>query len=157
MRHRKMLVRMPIIGAFVAAVLLSSGATASAAGPYGAQLANTPTACRDFPLPAEINGNAQSRPDLGPLGTVGIWYGFQHRAFIYTPCTVTITAHWTNLDTGDTGAVDVPLSGGWGFALPANSGAIGRATFFTGVGRVSITTTTDMPHQVMPAAEFYAG
>ncbi|MFD6155686.1 hypothetical protein ACFWF7_11365 [Nocardia sp. NPDC060256] len=154
MRHRNWLVRVPIVGALLAGALLATNATATADDALGTQLGYTNTLCYDPLTFATITGNAGNRPDVGGPGGASVWYGIQHYLFVYPPCTVTVFANWRNLDTGDSGSVPVLVSGGWGFALPANPGAVGRADLPTGRGRISITTTTDRPHQAGPAYEF---
>ncbi|MFG1797495.1 hypothetical protein [Nocardia sp. NPDC049149] len=154
MRHSTSLIRIPIIGTLIACALVASGATATAQDNLGAQLGYTTTLCYDPLTFATITGTASNRPDVGGPGGAYVSYNIQHYLFVYPPCAVTVTAHWRNLDTGAAGSVDIPLSGGWGFALPLNPGASGKADIVTGRGRISISTTTDRPHQPTPTVEF---
>jgi len=129
------------VGLTLAALAVSSLSVGTASADAFGQLAAVPVVASPT-CGGTVSADAQATPvQVGDRVGHGVGVSIRYDAGIYDgSCTLTVTAAWTNLDTGASGRGDITsvstIDGHYGFIGYAN------ATFATGSGTVVVTLSS---------------
>lgn len=132
---------LPAIGVFATVLSASWFAPATARADPFAQLAPVPVVASPT-CGGSVGAEAQVAPvQVGDRVEDGIRVAIRYDAGIYDgSCSLTVTATWTNLDTGSSGSGDITavstIDGHYGFIGYANT------TFTTGSGTVLVALSS---------------